>query len=71
MTTNRKKGGIQAAKTNKERHGEDFYRNIGKKGGSKTTEKLKGFAHMAANDPNKQRSISTKGGKNPYRGKKK
>jgi general stress protein YciG len=26
-------GGIKAAKTNKERHGEDFYARIGKKGG--------------------------------------
>jgi general stress protein YciG len=28
-----KNGGIQAAKTNKERHGEDFYAKIGAKGG--------------------------------------
>ena len=29
----RKIGGIKAAKTNKERHGEDFYKRIGSKGG--------------------------------------
>lgn len=28
-----KAGGIKAAKTNLMRHGKDFYRNIGKKGG--------------------------------------
>ncbi len=28
-----KNGGIQAAKTNKERHGEDFYNRIGSIGG--------------------------------------
>lgn len=29
-------GGKQAAKTNKERHGEDFYKKIGSMGGSKS-----------------------------------
>lgn len=28
-----KAGGLKAAKTNIERHGKDFYRNIGRKGG--------------------------------------
>ena len=28
-----KAGGAKAAKTNKERHGDDFYRRIGKRGG--------------------------------------
>lgn len=28
-----KAGGMKAAATNKERHGEDFYSNIGRKGG--------------------------------------
>ena len=28
-----KAGGLKTAKTNKLRHGEDFYRNIGRKGG--------------------------------------
>ena len=29
-------GGVKAGKTNKERHGEDFYRKIGKLGGAKS-----------------------------------
>lgn len=36
-------GGIKAAKTNKERHGEDFYARIGAKGG-RVTGVEKGFA---------------------------
>lgn len=31
-----KEGGIKAAKTNKERYGEDFYVKIGAKGGAKS-----------------------------------
>ena len=31
--TGTKAGGLKAAKTNKELHGDDFYRNIGRKGG--------------------------------------
>ena len=27
-------GGLKASKTNKEKHGDDFFRNIGRKGGS-------------------------------------
>ena len=38
------KGGKKAAVTNKVRYGENFYSNIGSKGGSAYTEKLKGFA---------------------------
>ena len=38
------KGGQLAAKTNKDRYGEDFYKNIGRKGGSTYTDKAKGFA---------------------------
>lgn len=37
-----KEGGLKACKTNYEKHGKDFYRNIGRKGGSKTGKK--GFA---------------------------
>lgn len=37
-------GGQAAAKTNKEIHGEDFYKRIGSLGGLKPTTKLKGFA---------------------------
>lgn len=29
-------GGIKAAKTNKEKHGEDFYKRIGSKGGKRS-----------------------------------
>ena len=32
-----KQGGLNAAKTNKEKYGEDFYRRIGAKGGKKST----------------------------------
>lgn len=35
-------GGQRAAKSNKERYGEDFYKNIGEKGG-KVRSPLKGF----------------------------
>lgn len=38
------KGGKKAAATNKARYGKNFYSNIGSKGGSAYTEKLKGFA---------------------------
>lgn len=37
-------GGKNAAKTNKERHGKDFYAKIGRKGGS--VKGIKGFAAM-------------------------
>ena len=37
-----KEGCIKAMNTNYEKHGKDFYRNIGRKGGKKTG--LKGFA---------------------------
>ena len=38
------KGGKKAAETNKSKYGKDFYRNIGHKGGSAWSDKLKGFA---------------------------
>lgn len=37
-------GGKRAAETNKLKHGEDFYKNIGKQGGAAPYEGLKGFA---------------------------
>ena len=37
-------GGRKARDKNYKRYGEDFYRNIGRKGGSAPTEKPKGFA---------------------------
>ena len=39
-----KEGGIKAAKTNIEKYGKDFYKNIGRIGGSAYTDKAKGFA---------------------------
>lgn len=36
-------GGLKAAKTNKEMYGDNFYKNIGKKGG-KVMGVMKGFA---------------------------
>lgn len=39
-----KKGAKKAAKTNKEKYGQDFYRKIGHMGGSTFTDKPKGFA---------------------------
>ena len=39
-----KAGGLKAASTNRERHGADFYRSIGSRGGSTPTTKPKGFA---------------------------
>ena len=35
--TGTKSGGLKAGKTNKERHGEDFYKRIGQMGGKKST----------------------------------
>lgn len=43
-------GGAKAAKTNTERHGEDFYKIIGSKGGKNAT-KPKGFAYARLNYP--------------------
>lgn len=37
-----KVGGVKAAKSNKERHGDDYYKRIGAIGGKKTG--MKGFA---------------------------
>lgn len=54
-----KQGGKLAAKTNIERHGEDFYRIIGQKGGKSTPTKPRGFAAMS---PEKHKALSAKGG---------
>jgi hypothetical protein len=53
-----KKGGIQAAATNKERYGKEFYKKIGAKGGLKTGVK-KGFAA----NPELARQAGKKGGR--------
>ena len=39
-----KEGGLKAAKTNKAKHGPDFYKNIGRKGGKQTPKRPRGFA---------------------------
>jgi len=54
-----REGGLAAAITNKTKHGSDFYRRIGSKGGVAKSP-LKGFASM---DPEKHRLASAKGGK--------
>jgi len=59
-----KKGGLQAAETNKKRHGKDFYKKIGAKGGLKTGVK-KGFAA----NPALAAEAGKKGGKRSKRGK--
>lgn len=55
-----KSGGKLAAKTVKERFGEDFYRKIGAMGGKKS--KKGGFAWLAINDREKLIELSAKGG---------
>ena len=42
MAETRRAGGLKAAATNKERHGKDFYKRIGRKGGKAA--KTGGFA---------------------------
>ena len=56
-------GGKKASLTNKERHGDDFYRNIGAKGGKKCVKK--GFG----TNPELARIAGAKGGRNSRRGK--
>lgn len=58
-----KKGGIQAAATNKQRYGQDFYKKIGGKGGLKTGVK-KGFAA----NPELAAIAGKKGGRKSKRG---
>ena len=56
-------GGIRASITNKEKHGEDFYKRIGQKGGKKKGI-LKGFAlnpKLASIAGKKGGSISKRG----------
>lgn len=63
-----KAGGVKAGKTNKERHGEDFYKTIGARGGRKTGPK--GFAlnrELARTAGAKGGRISRRGAANPYK----
>lgn len=67
-----KAGGLKAAKTNKERHGQDFYKRIGHIGGSVKTDKPKGFAvhrELAAIAGAKGGKISRRTGVKNGRGK--
>ena len=57
-----KEGAKKAAATNKAKHGEDFYKRIGSKGGKRTG--LKGFAL----NPALARVAGAKGGRNGRRG---
>ena len=54
-----KTGGKLAAETNKKRHGEDFYKNIGSLGGKTPTLTPKGFAAMSLE---KRQEAGRKGG---------
>lgn len=58
-----KAGGMKAAKTNLERHGADFYKRIGHKGGKNGH--TGGFASM---DPERVRECGRKGGSISRRG---
>lgn len=57
-----KAGGLKAAATNKERHGDDFYSRIGRKGGQKGT--TGGFWA----DRELAKRAGAKGGRNSKRG---
>lgn len=57
-------GGHKAAKTNKLRHGNDFFKRIGSMGGRAVTNKPKGFAA----DPERAREAGRKGGTISKRG---
>ena len=58
-----KAGALKAAQTNKLRHGKDFYKRIGQKGGSKSGVR-KGFAA----DPELAKIAGAKGGRISRRG---
>ena len=60
-----KSGGKKAAVTNKEKYGEDFYRELGRKGGKSGDHSNKGFAK----NPELAREAGRKGGKKSKRGK--
>lgn len=56
-------GGRKARDKNYKRYGEDFYRNIGRKGGTAPTNKPKGFAA----NPELARTAGAKGGRKSRR----
>ena len=63
---NTKLGGSKVAATNKAKHGDDFYRQIGAMGGRASYKGLKGFAA----DKERARAAGIIGGKISKRGKK-
>ncbi len=63
-------GGLKTAQTNKERRGADYYREIGRIGGSRTNTKPKGFAYAQANGLTWHIEAGRKGGKISKRSKK-
>lgn len=56
-----REGGLKAAAKNIATD-PNFYARIGKRGGSRPTNRPKGFAYMAEHDPKKFRLVSRKGG---------
>ncbi len=62
--TGTKAGGLKAAATNRKLHGEDFYKRIGARGGSKITLKPKGFGA----NPERAKLAGAKGGLKSRRG---
>ena len=58
-----KAGGLKAAKTNKEKYGDDFYREMGRKGGKN------GHTGGFAANPELARIAGAKGGRISKRGK--
>ena len=58
-----KSGGLKAAATNRERHGEDFYARIGARGGRN------GHTGGFAANPELARKAGAKGGRNSRRGR--
>ena len=65
-------GGIEAAKTNRRRHGKDFYVRIGQKGGR--SGRTGGFASVKVGDdgltgPQRARIAGAQGGHKSRRGK--
>lgn len=62
-----KEGGKKASITNKEKHGEDFYKRIGSKGGKSGDHSKRGFA----SNPELAKEAGRKGGKKSRRGKSK
>lgn len=58
-------GGLKAAAANKAKD-PDFYKKLGKKGGSAHSKG--GFAYLAKNDPEQLRELGAKGGTKSRRG---